>query len=743
MALPPTFSSRVRLQAGRVPDRMASPNPLGTTLSLIGRAGQQIGQQRHDADQQIADSQQRVREREIAREREVRKVELYDDMLAMQTERDRQRADLEERYDSKTDLNAAVTKLHDDSDSAFLNRIDDQELRGEFQMMLARDRAQSLGQADLFVRKKRAERQAVATDSIAERLQNRLLTLPATAGQADLDTAIGELDGVLAGQIGDEVQRAKIKRLYGGRLMDSFFDNRLLVGDHKGAIDVISSGKYADLMDPSQTATAMAKIQQRARAAAESQASDFKATARTTLEDVNAGVAVDPKTLEAMAGQAEAAGESDLAHDLRNGVATVKVNSVYANASPGEIAAARREIEQSGKDWRSRPDLVAAWNRLGTLEGQNRERVKNDVLGLWSASGGAVAPLDIANVGSIRARYKDARAAQQRYGGPLQVMSANEVEPLRQQFEQGGAADKAAIIANFTSVGADIGKAFLRQIAPAKPEYAWIADLSAMRNVGVGRGYAREALNGWEQLKADSTPVAGENGTKLRQAFDRELGPALLGADGPTRQAIMQVARGLYGARAAQAGVKDFDKELWGKAMRDALGAAPDGTGGIGRTRGDAPLILPRGMTQRDLDTVMARADGPRIVAAAGGTMPMWGGKRLLTGQLMDLQMEWAGDGLYRFRSASGGYAWDSDGSGPFTLDIRKLALSGRNAIASVPAPTATSDSRDAARAALQSGSLMEGLFGVRAAPPPPPKAPALKGKGSQAARDALGWGSD
>jgi len=324
-------------------------------------------------------------------------------------------------------------------------------------------------------------------------------------------------------------------------------------------------------------------------------------------------------------------------------------------------------------------------------------------------------------------------------------MSALEIEPLRQQFEQGGAADKAAIINNFTSAGADVGKAFMRQIAPAKPEYAWLTDLAAMRNVGVGRGYVREALAGWEHLKADGTPVQGENATKMRQAFDRSLGAALRGADGNTRLAVMRTAQGLYAARAVQAGAKDFDKDLWGQAMQDALGAASDGTGGMGHTRGNAPMLLPRGMSQRDVDWAIARADGPRVVAAAGGNMPMWGGRRLLLGQLQDMQMEWAGDGLYRFRSPGGKYVSASKAPAmPFVLDIRRLAISGRNAAVAAPqAPASGNDARSAAESALATGSLMEGLFGIKPGSAAPKKAPALKGKGSKAAQDALGWGSD
>lgn len=742
MALPPTFTNRVRLQAGRVTAREAAPSAIGQVASVLGRTMGQIGQQQHDVDQQIAASQARIREREIARDREVQDVELHEKLLNLQLDRTKQARDLEDNYAAGDDVPAAINKLYQDGDAAFLDSIGDQELRGKYRSMLANDRVQAMDRADIFMRRKRAEREATATVGVATALQNKMVILGPEGSLKDFDAAEATVKGLITPERfhdrADGIQRDLL-----GKIADSWIDGRMAAGDYKGAADAITSGRFATFLDPASAATALAKIQQKAASAASAQVSDFKASARTTLEDVNAGVAVDPQQLETMAAQAEAAGEGDLAHDLRNGVGLARTNSVYGNASPTEIASARRQIEQSGTDWRSNAQVVAVYNRLGVLERQNGARVKDDVLGLWSASGGSVAPLDLNDAASIRGRYKDARAAQQRYGGQLQVMSANEVEPLRQQFEQGGPEDKAAIIANFTTAGADVGKAFMRQIAPAKPEYAWLTDLAAMRNTSVGRGYVREALNGWSLLKADGTPVQGDNATKMRQTFDRTLGAALRGADGNTRLAVMRTAQGLYAARGTQKGTKDFDKELWNQAMQDALGGAADGTGGMGHTRGDAPMILPRGMSQRDVDTVIARADGPRIVAAAGGNMPMWGGRRLLTGQLQDMQMEWVGDGLYRFRSAGGQYVGASKAPDkPFVLDIRRLALSGRNV--APPAQAAPgNDSRSAAESALATGSLMEGLFGMKPAPVAPKKAPALKDKGSQAARDALSWGSN
>lgn len=719
MALPTTFSNRVRLQAGRVPERQGTPSPVGQVATILGRTMGVVGEQRHEVDQQIAASQARIQEREIARDREVQDVELREKLINMQLDRTTQARGIEENYAVGDDVPAAIGKLYEDSDAAFIDGITDQELRGKYRVLVADDRARALERADIFMRQKRAERETNSTIGITTALQNKMVTLGPEGSLKDFDEAEATLKGIITpsrfGTRAEVIQRDLLSKV-----ADSWLDGRLIAGDHKGATDAITSGRFAAFLDPATAATALAKVQQRMQAAQTAQVGEFKETARTTLEDVRAGVDVDPKRLEAMAAQADAAGEKDLAHDLRNGLGAIKAN-VFRDAPPAQIVAARREIEQT-PEWRKRPDVVAAWTQLGELERKNRDRVKHDVLGIWAAATNrTVPPLDLSDPASIRARDQAGGAAQSMFGGPKQVMSADEVEPLRRQFETGSAADRAAIIANFASGGGDTGKAFMRQIAPAKPEYAWLSDLAGMRNTTVGRGYVREALNGWELLKSDTTVVSGENGTKMRDAFDRLLGRSISSDQGPARQGIMEVARGIYGARAHQNGVRDYDAKLWEASVKDAIGASVDGTGGIGRTRNSAAMILPRGASQSDVDRTMARASGPNIVAAAGGDMPMWGQNRLKVGQLLDMQMEWAGDGYYRFRNASGKYvSASSNPKQPFILNIRRLETLNQNAPAPAvapaarPAPALQSTGSSAARAALGGASPLE-MLGIRA----------------------------
>lgn len=547
------------------------------------------------------------------------------------------------------------------------------------------------------------------------------------------------LDGLTTMEV---KEKAALRPQFEKRYFDALTDRAIADGREADLIAQLKAGKFNDRI--ADVGDAIANLERKMQSRAADNLSSFQATARATLDDLRIGATVDPQQLAGMAAQAEAANEIDLARDLRLAVPIAAANAQLINSGPAEIRAAQTALEQADPRWRDKPEAVALHNHLDGMYARARDRVQNDVLGLWSASGNRLSPLDISNPASLRARALDGKKAQQRYGGPLQLLRSDEVEPLRRQFEQGGASDKAAIITNFAQAGADIGKAYLRQILPAKPEYGWLTDLAAMRNVAVGQGAVREALNGFEQLKADGTIVQGENGKKMQAAFDSEVAPALRLADGPTRTAVLQVARGLYAARAVQAGVRDFDAGLWSKAMRDALGGGPDGTGGIGWTRGGVKMLLPRGMSQRDVDWTVARADGPSIVAAAGGNMPMWNGRRLLTGQLKAMRMVWVGDGLYAFQSAEGMAAGASGApKQPFILDIRKLAIATRNKRVT-PAPTAREQWEDGARAAAE-GDFWAGITTRRSAPPPPapPKPAALKDKGSQEARDALSWGSE
>lgn len=449
-------------------------------------------------------------------------------------------------------------------------------------------------------------------------------------------------------------------------------------GLDRGTLNDVAHGQ--EIVELRRSAVALQEHREaQARAQAGQAKEAFKQAARTAIEDVTAGVATDPKALADRATAADAYGETDLAHDLRNAAAMAAVNAKYGPAPPAEKQAALHAIEAKAK-WREDPQAVAAHNQIETLIEHDRAKAATDPLSLWSANGGGLAPFSLSDPASVRARVAPARAAQARYGGPLMLMTADEAAPIARQFEHGGPGDKASTIETAAAHGNEAGKALMRQIAPDKPEYAALVDLASMRNHPAGAAIAREALNGWEELKANKTIVAGQTAAQMQHEVDARYGPALAMLDPVVRQGVMDVARGIYATRAVRQGNHGiYDADLWLKSVRAALGDAGDGTGGFGRAKSGEALLLPRGVTQGDFDTILFRSHGPQIEAAAfgGRDAPLWGDRQMSPKDFKSLTpVLWRDDGvraLYMFRSASG-YARSKAHPGQnFILDLRAL----------------------------------------------------------------------
>jgi hypothetical protein len=407
----------------------------------------------------------------------------------------------------------------------------------------------------------------------------------------------------------------------------------------------------------------------------------FKEQWRTKIEDVHAGVDVDPGSLAQAADQAEKLGAGDLAHDLRNASAAALVTAKFGPASQGDREAALHGIEQS-KDWQKDPAKVAAHSQIQTLMDRDRQAADNDKLSLWSRNGGHLTPFNLGDPAAVKARIAEARGAQARYGGELQLLTEQEAKPLREAFDKGKPAEKAGIVETLSTYGGETAKAMLRQIAPLQPQYAALADLAGMRNRQAGRQLARDALNGWEEIKANKHLIAGADEKTIQETLDDPRNgytAATVMLDPVTRQGLMEVARGIYATRAARAGkAGSLDTELWKQSYEAALGAAGDGTGGLARAATGERYILPRGGTQRDFEAVMWQADPAKFRAASGDDVPVWSGRPMSLGEIRKQVTPVAvADGIYAFKSKGGGFVTSAKHPGAnYLLDLRALARS-------------------------------------------------------------------
>ncbi|HEV2746410.1 MAG TPA: hypothetical protein VGW34_03820 [Allosphingosinicella sp.] len=676
MAVPPTYSSG----GPALPARLPGVDPASRGVGLA-RDAAALGEAAYGAARARRETGERVKEID-------HQTALIEDRRALAAATsDRAAALAKMQADLQADLlemraaSAAGAAGHEERAASLIDqRVDDYMASlGDRRLIEAfkPDVAQLAGSLKVgetrFAIEKRADKQVTDIVTLQQQLANNLFTSPSSAGLAASialhDRTVDALD--LPEDAKAELRQAG-KKAFTIRAWQGAME-----ADPAAAIAAIDAGDLNDVAEDGELVSlrrsAVALKEHRdalARAAAAAQLAEFREAARAEVEDVNEGVTVDAGRLDALRSQAEAAGETDLARDLEvaamKNIATLK----YAGATPSEMEEAQNAIEQSG-DWRSDRAKVAAHAQLGTLIQRTRERAKSDKLSLYSENGGRLTPLVLTDPASIRARIGQARAAQDRYGGPLQLMTEAEAAPLGDAFTKGGPSDKAATIAMFAAFGNEAGKAAMRQVAPARPELATLVDLATLRNRAAGQALAREALNGWEQAKANPKLIDPQ---QMQAELDRRYGAALLMMDGVARQGVMDVAKGIYANRAAARGETHLNRDLWLGAVRSALGEAGDGTGGIGEASGGAPFVVPRGMTERDVALVLARSGPREIVTAGGSDAPLWSGKTMNAAQFKTLIPVMVSDGRYMFRSKGGGFARSQRfPDRNFVLDIRLL----------------------------------------------------------------------
>ncbi len=584
MALPPTFSNRVRLQAGRVADRYAAPSVLGQVASVVGRTMGQIGEQDAEAERQIAVSQQRVREREIARDREVQDVELTEKFVNLQMDRTKQARDLEENYTSGQDMAGAVTKLYEDSDSAFLDQIGDEELRGKYQVMLAKDRAAALDRADIFMRKARADRETDAIIGIQTTLGNKLVALGPEGTIKDFDDAEATVQGAVTKERFGERQPVIMRKLMSG-LADNYLAGRLLSKQYKAAREAITSGRFAGYLDPSTAEMTLRRIDQAEAAETRAQVSAVSEAAGVLVSRVNDGGIVQPDQMQAALQVAVGANDPSQVEKIRDAMVRNQVNIEFGDADATGIATAIAEIDRDPK-WRQNIDKVRQRTQL--------EKLRSNLNGATPA----YAAVDPFNADSVLARRSAARQDQQRTGKAVaDMLTPEEVENYRDRLGQGdtsynGVADELAAWAQTDPSGA---ASAARKVAPD--------DMLLRHAIGLSADTRRTVLAGRAAMKANPDLAMKED--KLNRIMVQEVGGALRDLPPDSVAAVGAAARAMAagtGFRAGQATVNDDDM---GKAIHAVLGGGYDQRGrkigGMGEWR-SGKVLLPTGMSEDEFD---------------------------------------------------------------------------------------------------------------------------------------------
>ncbi len=578
-----------------------------------------------------------------------------------------------------------VGRLIDGFRSDFMATIaGDQRLTDAFADNVAQIVASARVSETRFAIERRAARAVSDIDRLIDTSANTLFTaaVGGTASNAQLEAAEALIERTIAAQPlpedAREEYRRRARRELRTRALQGAIEN-----NPDAAIAALDGGALNGVLEDGQIAAlrnnAIAERDRRAaqaRAAHNAGLEEFRATARSTIEDVNEGVASDPGSISAQAAQARALGDEALARDLDVAAAQAATNARFPiGTPPAQLHAAQREIEAT-HNWQQDRRLVAAHTQLGRLIERTGDRAQNDQLGLHVAGGGGALPALNLNDGAAMARrFNIGDAAAARYGRPAQYLTEDEAQPLRAEFNAANQTRRAEMIAAMAAYGNARGRRLMAQLAPNQPQFATLIDLATMRDRNAGRQRISEALDGFAQ-PATSRVVAND---RMEAALRREFGTAMSGMPGQTRAGILTVAQGIYRHRATRGNIDRFSEELWIQSVNAALGRAGD-TGGAVNWRGNQRVVLPRGMSRENVERALTYMSPSELMAAAGRDAPLWSDGRPMSANefrgLTPVLVSDAGDqALYAFRGGNGGLVRSQQHPGrDFIVDLRALA---------------------------------------------------------------------
>lgn len=531
--------------------------------------------------------------------------------------------------------------------------------------------------------KQRAEKSATDGDQLQSAVQSNIRT--AVAGGSFIDSMLGDADKLDATYVNAQPIPGNLKQKWLTERHDARLITRIDAGidvDPHAMLAAIDAGKYGELDDKlieplrNKARVAADRLDTRLNQAATEQAGVERAHAQNAIEDVGAGVTVDPTLLSGYRTTFAASQKPEdirLVHDLDTALARNMTTAKYDDATQDQRRGAIGEIE-THQGWEKDQQLVAAHTQLQTLINRDDQAADKDPLSLYQRqTGQQIGKLDLHDPSAMNQRFIASDRAAARYGKPLpMVFTAPEADQVKAQYNQATAAGKADFILSLGAYGSTRARQMMFQIAPTKPELVRLAELSAAPDPAV-KAIVREAADG------SAVPTKEGVAAGVRSSAQREFGAAMARMPGDRQAAILQVASWVYAHRAAAAGKANvFDPAL----AHDAINAALGGTaskGGIGNRNG-AAVVLPMGATQDDFDRMLAMGAGhPEAVRQAANGVPKWlNGQDMTTGQFLDLvpvQITDSGSQtLYAFKSRGGSGYVKTERGDDYVLDMRRLS---------------------------------------------------------------------
>jgi len=564
----------------------------------------------------------------------------------------------------------AVAARVDERLNTFLGTITDEHVRNQYKVQAAQYRARVIGEEDGWQRGQAVEYRVSNIDTQGTALANIQATHPSADGLAD---SLGQIKTAIALQEVPPGVKDKLVKEQSRKVVMAW-GNALQTSNHEGLLATLDSGALNQYLEPEDIDRLRSGAIVEGRRAAAAQKAVIAETKATLLEDVRmtnarlgAGDYIPDDELEEK--QKAYAGAGLEVESFNIGVARSRnlVNRETRDWTPQQFGAEINTLRAKG-DNRTQAENVRM-QQLEQIQGPRISEFNRDPQGHAARVGNPAPALDLAapTAQSLSARVSWAQGYAKANGlVNAPYLSDLEMKLLRDRAEQGPAGRLEVAQQLRGMFGASIGGKIAGQMAPN--------DRAMLLAVGLPTTTANTYTRGLDALKRNG--ALKDDGQE--QEIFREVAPAIPQA---LRTPVFEAARAIAAGLVDTASGDKFNEDTYRNALHLAMGATSQGgglAGGIGYWR-HAPVWLPPGVSQGELERRVSRASPQSMVDAAGGIAPHYwdqakgkAGRALTATEIRSMQFETVRPGVFRVKGPIGGVLTDAKGR-PWEMDVSKL----------------------------------------------------------------------
>lgn len=548
MALPPSFSARVTTSAARMAERRIAPSGLARGLTVVGREGSAAVARREAAERQIEDSNARIEQREVQRDRTLQGLDIGARLSETQLELAERIAEMErEPASGGAGHKEEVRRLLSEARTGFLGTIEDEELHARAAEQWANLETRTILRADTFEAAKRVEKQ---TGDFATMQQNGgALIYGDPTPETFAEQTESQLAFIDAMEVGED-DKTTLKREVQAGNFQSLLSGLIDTGQHAASEALRKDERFAGLLDY--------KTSQRFKSLAENAA------------------AVEARQAELAVSEAQDA----LREEIDGVRALIKAGATDVGAST------LQQLQQRAQQLELDPDELVElgdWQIALQVNKQftSLRQINTGIRGLENQ----LAEGKLNPAGQIQLRHmRDRRATM------LEERGAS----YRDDWATGGQARQGVVNRLFE--------------LPVEDRVQAASELDGSGSLGralrLSKGTAGLAVAGAEARKADKDLLPNKEADRAdrRAIFDEVTQGALDGYSVRAQSEVLDLAGDIYAGMMQQTGAREFSEDRFTEAVQMALGRR-QGAGGVGTWHGRGVLlpdwISPREFGQR------------------------------------------------------------------------------------------------------------------------------------------------